>query len=430
MFSRIPLGLGCMAVSILSTPAFALTSPAIPMAIVEEKSSAALSLAAAVNLALAQHPDLQASQFNQEAAQASIEQARLRPNPELVVESENVGQTTQTISAQWVQRLELGGKREQRITLAEREHERSVLTRDLRKAEIVAQVRSNYIQTVLAYQQLSNQQANQKLMQEWANSIQKRVEAGKASPLEADRAELSSKAAQDMVQRAKHEWELAISQLMLAIGQKQPFTISGKSITNSQIPAWEQVEPLLGNSLRMKLLMKEIEQQEAEVALQKGLSTQDIQISAGLKHARESGDKGVMLGVSVPLPLLNRNQGGIRQAQLRVQEARARYQAKKQAFETQVRNVWADLRSLQTTVRLYDEQLLPGAEQSFQKAREGYQVGKFSFMDMLDAQRSLLTIRADRYEYLKRYAELEGQLYALIGDVLPLNSSMTQGSTP
>lgn len=434
MFSRASLGVGCMAVSMFPISAFALTTPAIPMAVPnhspQNPASTVLSLQAAINLALAQHPDLLASQFNQEAAQAGIDQARQRPNPELMIESENVGQTSQTISTQWVQRLELGGKRERRVTVAEREHQRSILARDLKKTEIVAQVRVSYIQTALVYQQFVNQQANQQLMHEWASSVQKRVDAGKASPLEAERAELAARAAQDLVQRAKHEWTLAINQLSLAIGQRQPFAFSGKSIANSQIPPWEQIEPLLINTLRIKLLNNEIEQQEAEMALQQSFSTQDIQISAGLKHARDTGDNGVMLGVSVPLPILNRNQGGIRQAELRVQETRARYQAQIQAFEMQVLKVWGDLRSLQITVRLYDEQLLPGAEHSFQKAREGYHVGKFSFMDMHDAQRSLLAIRAERYEHLKRYAELEGQLYALIGDVLPLDTSMTQGSTP
>lgn len=413
-------GLGSI---LYSTSTYALTQERAhpkPAASTEavKPSAPPLTLAQAIQQALSQHPELQASQLGVDAAQAGIEQAGRRPNPEVAVESEDIGRHNQTISAAWVQTLELGGKRASRMQLAESERHVAETELASQRAELVARVRGAFMRGLLSQQHAQNQLENARVMREWADSVQKRVDAGKVSPLEGERARLASLSANNTVEQAKREWSIALNQLATLIGQDQPSMISAQGIQDSQLPSWSRLKAHLATSPKAHRWTAEIQRAEADARLQRSLGVQDIQVSAGVKNDRELNSNGLMLGVSVPLPLSNRNQGGIRQAELRRQQTVLKQAAALREFETRAGTAWEQLVGLQKTVRLYDGQLVPGAEQAFAKAREGYQLGKFAFIDVLDAQRALVEVRNERIKALQQYAELEAELEALIGKPL------------
>jgi cobalt-zinc-cadmium efflux system outer membrane protein len=85
----------------------------------------------------------------------------------------------------------------------------------------------------------------------------------------------------------------------------------------------------------------------------------------------------------------------------------------------------ADLRTafvrVQTAQRLaesYKTSLLPQAESALSVSEAGYQAGKSSFLDLLDAQRSLLNFKLEYYQYLADYEQRAAELERVIGEEL------------
>lgn len=435
MLSRtLSLG-GWLCMSVFSMPAWSVsdvrttTTQATP--IVSPPSAApALTLPAAIEMALERHPELQSSQLAVDIAQGGIEQAGLRPNPELQLQSEDVGRGNQSVSASWVQTLELGGKRTKRLQLAENDRKLAELGVAAKRSELSAQVRAAFMQALLAVQLAQNQNDNAVLMKEWAESVQKRVEAGKASPLEADRAQLANLAAQNVAQRSRRELNIAMNRLATLLGHDEPPRITASGIDTSLLPSWTKIKATLVMSPRARILGAEIQRAEAELRLQQSLAVQDIQLSAGVKNDRATGDNGLLIGISVPLPFSHRNQGSIRQAELRLQQARLHQAAQLRELELQAVTLWDQMRGVQKTVSLMNQELLPGAEKAFAKAREGHQLGKFAFIDVLDAQRTLVDLRNEQNHNLRSYATYESDLEALLGTPISTLALQTTGDTP
>lgn len=85
-----------------------------------EAPAAPLTLSVAVAQALATHPSLRAAQFGLEASDGAVLQSKSRPNPELSYAQEDTRSRTKTSTVQWNQLVEVGGKRDARMRIAER----------------------------------------------------------------------------------------------------------------------------------------------------------------------------------------------------------------------------------------------------------------------------------------------------------------------
>lgn len=424
----------CVTVFSVSASAAVHSSVTEPRTTVAQSTKSApaqpLTLKAAIELALAQHPGVREREINVEATSAGLQQAALRPNPEFEIQSENLTKGDQTISLWLSQPVELGGKRNKRMAVAESERLLAELELVKKRVEVVAQVRLAFMKALIWRQRVVLQKENLAVMTSWAASVQQRVDAGKASPLEGERANLAKLAASDTLQRTEREWSIAMNELAARLGQDEPSAISVTGIDASLVPPWERVQALLPSTPLARVLGASIGQMEANVQWQQSVAVPDIRVSAGLQNDRASGSNGALVGISIPLPMLNRNQGAIQQANLRLQQARIQEVAGRRELELQALGAWERLRALQKTIRLYDEELIPGAEKAFTKAREGYALGKFAFLDVLDAQRALVEARSQQTQALLEYVAIEAQLEELLGSPLSELATATQGSQP
>lgn len=413
-----------------STPPSAFDSPTPAVSTTPRAPSQLLTLAAAIDLALAQHPAIRDRELNLEASAAGLRQAGLRPNPEFEIQSENLAKGNQTVSLWLSQPIEAGGKRNRRVAVAEAERTLAELDLVKKRAEVVAQVRLAFMRALIWRQRVVLQKENLAVMTSWAASVQQRVDAGKASPLEGERAELAKLSAADALQRTEREWSIAMNELAASLGSDEPRGISATGIDASFVPSWERVQTLLRSSPQGRWLDAAIGQKEADVQWQRSVAVPDVRVSAGLQNDRASGSNGVLIGLAIPLPVLNRNQGAIAQANLRLQQARTQEVVGRRELELQALGAWERLRALQKAIRLYDEKLIPGAEHAFAKAREGYALGKFGFLDVLDAQRALVEARNQQTQALLDFVAYEAQLEVLLGTPLSELATAAQGSNP
>jgi len=125
-------------------------------------------------------------------------------------------------------------------------------------------------------------------------------------------------------------------------------------------------------------------------------------VSLGAKRAEELGRDQAVVGLSIPLPLFDRNQGNLLEALRRADKARDELAATEVRLSTEIAQAHERLKALSLEVGTLQKEILPGAQSAYEAASKGYELGKFSFLEVLDAQRTFFQARS---QYLRALAD-------------------------
>ena len=125
-----------------------------------------------------------------------------------------------------------------------------------------------------------------------------------------------------------------------------------------------------------------------------------ITLSGGFKRLEANNSNSLLIGISLPLPLFNRNQGNIAalEATIRSNE----YEQERARLETKAYINSTILRLNQLTSRhmTLDTLLLPTAENAYKTLQATYDAGRIPYSSLLEAERSLIEIRFEHNEVL------------------------------
>jgi cobalt-zinc-cadmium efflux system outer membrane protein len=159
----------------------------------------------------------------------------------------------------------------------------------------------------------------------------------------------------------------------------------------------------------------ENERRRAAVLLEEAKASSDIAVSAGLRHARENGATGVIVGLSVPLPIFDRNQGAILEAQKIA--AAGDFDLKSETVRTasDLRDAYEDMAAAIETVRKLKTELLPAAEEGLEMANKAYRLGRLSYLEVLDAQRTYFDAQEEFIKSLTTFHTARARAERLIG---------------
>jgi cobalt-zinc-cadmium efflux system outer membrane protein len=137
----------------------------------------------------------------------------------------------------------------------------------------------------------------------------------------------------------------------------------------------------------------------------------DLDLGAGFRHFTETGDVGIVLGVSLPLPLFDRNQGALNAAEMRIAQAEHARRSVETAVHTALQASHADAAASFDEAAALRDRAIPEAESAFALAEEAYRRGLMRLTDVLDTQRALFELKGRLIDALLRYhaaiAELE-----------------------
>ena len=130
------------------------------------------------------------------------------------------------------------------------------------------------------------------------------------------------------------------------------------------------------------------------------------------------------MGISLPLPLLNRNQGGILEATYNLQKAKQERTAAEVNTISTLDDNYQTLLAAYNEVTVLRDTILPGAESAFNASQEGYLEGKFSYLDVLDVQRSLFDAKDTYINSLVSYHKALTSIERLIAENLTTIETM------
>lgn len=376
-----------------------------------------LSLEAAIERALGAHPRLRAAAFDVEAADGAVRQAALPPNPTLSLEQEDTRRETRTVTVLLSQPLEIGGQRAARTEWARRGRDLAQAELDTVRAELRAEVVQAFFVALLAQERLQSAEESLRIAGDGAGATARRVAAGKLSPIDETRARVAVSTARIEWRQAQAEQLASRHALAAAIGVEESTigALDGRADALPPLPDAAEVGRRLADAPALRRARLDVEQAQAAYDLARTQRIPDLTVSLGAKRSQEIGRSQAVIGVSLPLPLFDRNQGAQREALKRRQAAEQRAEAELQRLRAEVLAAADELRARADEVQALRREVLPGAREAYTAASRGFELGKFGFLDVLDAQRTWLQARTQLLDALAKAYRAQAELDRRLG---------------
>ncbi|HRH17649.1 MAG TPA: TolC family protein [Aquabacterium sp.] len=361
-----------------------------------------LTLAEAIRLALQFSPQIVANQQELAASDGTVIQAGARPNPEIQALIEDTRRESRTTTVQFSQPIELGGKRSARVSVAELGRAQTAVDVEGRRAQIRADVSDAFFGAVIAQERVQLAQASAELSGRAADAASKRVQAGKVSPVDETRAKVAHAGVRVELRQAQGELRSARQRLSALLGPAAP-RAQVLAWQSNALPALLSPDTSLTDVPALRQARLEVDRRQAMVELERARRIPDVTLTLGAKRDQQVGRNQTVIGLSMPIPVLDTNRGNLLQALRLHDKAEVDLQATQIRIDTEWTQLSERQRSAQAEVQALKEEVLPGAESAWQAATTGFELGKFSFLDALDAQRTLFQARA---QYLRALNEL------------------------
>jgi cobalt-zinc-cadmium efflux system outer membrane protein len=382
-------------------------------------SAQSLSLDQALSAAFAHNPELAAVGREIGIAEGDRRQAGLVPNPELSWEVEDTRRKTSTTTVTLSQALELGGKRGARIEVAEAGQAVARLELERQRNGLRADVIQAFHAALRAQTALELAQQSQALTERGLRVVEGRVKAGQSSPVEATRAQVQLAQAQAAVRRAQSGRSVARQSLARLTGSAEAGFDRLDSASLSPGPA-PRAEPLLAKveqTADWRLAAARIERGEASLGSEKAQRIPNLTVSLGSQYSREDRERVNVVGLSMPLPLFDRNQGNVLAAARRADQARDLRNAVELRLRSDTRSALDQWATAMGEVQAYDRTILPSAQQAVDTATRGFEMGKFAFLEVLDAQRTLIEARGLYLDALAQATDARAQVERIYGEL-------------
>ena len=394
-----------------------------------------LTLSEALSLALVRNPELTAYSWRIRESEARALQAKLLPNPRLEGEIEDFGgsgdfddfeESESTIALS--QLVELGGKRARRLRVAELGSTLAAWDFESKRLMVLTQTTQAFIQVLASQERLALSRQSLDLAEQVLRSASERVLAGKSSPLEETRARIIVSKSQIAVERARRGLSAARVRLVSSWGSDTPRfdSVEGQLESIQPAPAFEDMAIWVSENPELARWVVEISERRARIDLAKAQAVPDVTLRGGVKLLSGDDDTAFVVGLSLPLPFFDRNQGKIQEAQFSELTAREEQRAAELRVRTRLFSAFEALRSSHFAATSLQSDVVPAATQVFTSVQEAFREGKLSYLDVLDAERTLFEVRDEYIQALASYHEARAAVEGLLGRSLESLASIRE----
>ena len=384
-----------------------------------------ITLRDALSLTMMHNPELSRAWWGVLIKETGISQSGVRPNPEMDFEAEQFGGAGPRkgfegaeITFRVSQMIELGGKRAARIREARLEHDTAAWEYEIRRLDVLTGVTMAYISLLAAQEKAALAKETVSLAGSFAAAAGEMVKAGKVAPLEEARARVTLSRERIKLEQTARELAVARKQLAAFWGGTEPVFESAGGVLDSlvMVPPLETAKDTLEKNPELARWAVEMERYSSAVELEKKRRIPDITLSGGAGRYMDDNSTAYLMGLSVPLPLFDRNQWNRRQAE----QERTRALEERRSLEIQVKSdffkAYQELVSSYDNARVLMKEIIPTAQKTLADAEEGYRRGKFSYLDVLEAQRTYFETREQGIDTLAAYHTAVAEVERLTGE--------------
>ncbi len=389
----------------------------------------ALNLQTALQRALAANPRLTSAERDVGIATGQRIQAGALINPEVSYEQDNSlgsgpyrGTRSAETTLQISQLFELFGKREARVAAGAAGVDAAVWQRRATRLEVLSE-------TAIAFLTVLGTQRRIQILDEQIAAIdrltpllQRRVDAGASSPAETGRAQVASDLVKADRERVKASLASIRRDLAVLMGETafKYTAVNGRLDTVGRPPAFQSILAAIDANPQLIRWTSVFAQRNAELLLARLKPYPDVRLSAGWRHFNDTGDDAVRLGVSIPVPLFDQNQGNILSAQENLAKAGAERANNKAVLIVLAGRAYDSLQGSLRELSILRDSAIPKARQAARAIEDGYGQGRFTLLEVLDAQATVAQAQLREQEALQNFHVAVAAIEGLVGNPLVL----------
>jgi cobalt-zinc-cadmium efflux system outer membrane protein len=389
-----------------------------------ETSVEILSLSRALSMAIAGSPVLEEFSWDMRASEARVLQAGLIPNPEFSYQLENITGSESVSAANPLQStymlsqlIELGGKRSARKEVASLDSSSKKLSYERKRMEVLGDVANKFHHVAADQERLKLAQEEAKLTSAILQNIRVRVNSGKSSSVEENKARVLQ--SQLKIKEEHTEHELASAKLRLAStwGAKKVLfkRVENTIFTRKPIPSFESLSARLDESPGIQQSILERRARMAEIELAKAGRVPDVTVGVGFRHFDSPDDNAAVVQLSVPLPLFNRSQHRVSEARSLHSKADAMKRSTELSANEELFELYQELNHTALEMEMGQGTIIPEASQALKVANEGFKRGSFSYLELSDVRRIFFEAKLNYIEAALEYHNLVAEIEKLLG---------------
>lgn len=396
----------------------------------------ALSLTQVIEYSLRNNGDLKALREEKGIREAEKVRAGLLPNPTLDLEADTGALTgskdenSQSIGLS--QEFPLAGKRNKRLTVAERELDVYRWQVADRERLLREEVQTAFFDALLARERVALADRFTALNRQLLEVAQERLKAGDIPELEMNLVKVErarSEGARIEAARAMQQSHSRLWALMGLPAVNRPALVgkleAGSSITNNLAELKR-----LARATRpdLKALEAEIRRGDADILLAKAETVPNLTVGVVYTHDRgtdktATGEEKVrdnLLGVrlSLPIPLFDRNQAGIQEAHAKRNTGESRLVAATGMVEREVETAYAGFQNAASVYSLYKTDIIPQLEENLKLTQEAYRLGEVGILSVIQEQKTFFEVSEGYLAALRDCRSARARLEATVASVL------------
>ncbi len=376
-----------------------------------------ITLQQAITRALKNNPGLSATSFQIEAAKGWVSQAGLRPNPEIGIEfdkfagnSDFAGTSQLENSVSLSQEFVTGGKRRLNVKRARIDLEIAKLEGELARRELTEKVAGLYLQLIGLNRLIEIEQRFVELSERNLAAIEKKVAGGEMPPIDATRAKVEAVAAKTDLSKMLREKETLLYELAATWNSTSTDYSIAEKIDEIAWPAHFDesiLERMADQLIEIRIARLQLERAQAGTRLEEAMAQPNFSLEGGITRERDGNKHHYFVGLSIPLPIFDRNQGNRLSASAREKSSEKSLQQERLTVHTQLIELFKKYASVAEELDTAENLLVPAAKEAFTQMQKAFESGErelFELFDthkaMLKAEKTLVQLQAERLEVL------------------------------
>lgn len=377
--------------------AFLLCSTTTVVAV--ENTGATLTLKEALASTLAQNPQLYQYRFTTETLKAKKQSSALRPTLALELEVENFAgsgsnqglnsaETTLALSSA----IQLGGKRKARLSYADARINQVEWEQQAATLDVLGELTEVYIEGLATQANIQLAEESLALSQSLLKTVKTRSARGATPEAEVMRAQVALTRAEIRLAALQEQFERQKVRLIRFWGETTAnFAMLEGSLYNfGTTNSFDQLYARVQTSPAIQVLASEARVRNAQVTLARANGRSDLSWRVGIKRFEETGDSAFTAGLSIPLFSGKRSNGEVKAA-LANRNA-VDYVQKDRLLQLHARlfEAWSLRKQSITAANLTQKVAIPALEQALRLTTEGFENGRYRYLDLIAAQEELL----------------------------------------
>lgn len=382
----------------------------------------AVTLEDLLRVAESQNAALAAARSEAGVAAGRAWQAWLYPNPSVEVEGEGItfgnGTDGAEVKVGVSQPIVLGGRREAAVDAAEAERDARLAEAEALRRELFGAVSGEFAQVVSLREQARLYEELRAVIEGTLDVARTRFEARAAPEMEMIRVRVELKRIEAAARRVERE--------MLTSERRLSALLGGADVEAARLEESvdAELEPLdyaaLERDVRaghpsLAALEREIAAAEARLEEVREARTPDLEVRAAVGYSDAADDGIVEVGAGMELPLWDRSQGAILSERFAVMRARQRQAAEADELAAALAEAVGEYESAITELAAMRDAIVPDAQRAFELTSAAYEGGRASFLEVFDAQRTLVEARVGLAELRGRAMAAKAEIAELIG---------------